>query len=121
MSQAILAYLATAFLTGATLVAAIISGLLIAKRGVPRWLALSDGVLCAAGLGLHMAAQLGEEIDHSWMTAVPFITIGAVAGVVLAWRRLRGERPRTTLTVAHAGALLIGLILAIESAASLAM
>ncbi len=114
MKHEIIAYAAIGIITAATLAAAIIAVLLIRHRSVPRWLALGDGVLCVTGLCLHLAAQVDDDIGNAFVIAVPFLVVGAVSGVVLAWRRVRGERPKTTLTVAHAANLLLALILVLE-------
>jgi hypothetical protein len=109
-----IAYAATGMIAAATLVAIIIAGILLAHRTVPRVLAIADGLLCVVAVGLHFAAQYDENIGAGFAIAIPFLVMGAVAGVVLAWRRVSGERPKTSLTVAHAASLLIGLFLVIE-------
>jgi hypothetical protein len=69
-----------------------------------------------AAVALHFGAQIGETLDeNAFMLAVPFVVLGSVSGVVLAWRRVkRGERPKTGPTVAHAASLLLGLVLMLE-------
>ncbi len=115
MSHDIIAWVTTGVIAAATLLAVAIVVLLVLRRPVSRWLALGDGVLCVSALGLHFAAQVDGEIGAAFAIAIPFVAMGAISGVVMAWRGMRqGERPRTLLTVAHAANLLLGLILVIE-------